>query len=276
MKRQSTLYTAITFFSFILAVIGFTACNNVNNNHVEQQKGHLNVHLTDAPANYDAVWIDVQEVRVRFEGSTTDTTESSPEWITISDTPMRVNLLDLTNGVDTLLASADLETGNYSNLRLVLGDNNEVVIDGQSHNLKVPSGQQSGYKVKINTFIEAGMDYNLLVDFDASRSVHMAGNSGKYILKPVLKAVSVEKAGSISGVVQPSEANPQILAVMDGDTTATMADTSGGFMVRGLSAGIYDLSIKPTNDQYNDTTLTDKNVMQGEDTSVDTVEVSMN
>jgi len=155
--------------------------------------GHINVHLTDEPAAYDEVNIEVEGLRIFFAAAEDDTAESDTtdedgRWIDLPVDTMRINLLELQNGVDTLLTSADLEPGFYREIRLILGDDNDVVIDSVSHKLKVPSGGASGYKIKLAAELEAGQTLDITIDFDAAESVHKAGNSGKHILKPVLRA----------------------------------------------------------------------------------------
>jgi len=269
-------------------ILGFTAliavsCGDVNFSGPKTNNAHMNVHLTDAPANYQQVNVDVQGMRVFYMPVSNDTASvdsaSDGKWVDLQLKPMKINLLDLTNGVDTLLASADLDPGRYSGMRLILGSDNTVMVDSMMHNLKVPSGQQSGYKIKFDSIeLKEGQTINVTVDFDASRSVHQAGKSGKYILRPVLKAFVKSgdqvETGSISGTVEPSDSNADILAVMDEDTTSTQADTTGGFMLQGLDPGQYNLTIQPTNDQYSDTTLTDVSVEKGRETDVGTITLS--
>lgn len=243
----------------------------------DSDKARLNIHLTDAPADYQEVNVDVQGLRIHYapvdrDTSTADSMQDG-KWIDLPVEPMRVNLLELQNGIDTLLASAELEPGTYRELRLILGPDNDVMIDSMMHTLKVPSGQQSGYKIKFSTELEGGEELDVVIDFDASRSVHKAGNSGKYILKPVLKAFVEEgETGSISGVVEPGDADPNIFALMGDDTLAsTSPDTTGAFLLQGLEAGSYDLALDPANEQYSDTTLTGISVEEGEETDVGTI-----
>lgn len=284
------LQRVLSRFLPIVAVVVTVAllavsCNDVNFSGTQNGKAQMNVHLTDAPANYQEVNVDVQGLRIHYTPADNDTvsadTAEHGKWIDLPVEPMIVNLLELTNGVDTLLASAELDPGHYKNLRLILGDQNTVVVDSVTHDLKVPSGQQSGYKIKFKTDLEEGEEIDVVIDFDANRSVVKAGRSGLFILKPVLKAFTENgeetEVGSISGTVEPVEANPNVYAIMNGDTSSTQADTaSGEFLIRGLEEGLYDLSIEPTNEQYSDTTLSDISVEAGEETSVGTVTLSEN
>lgn len=272
-------------FSLLVMCIA-VSCNDINFNGSQSGKAKMDVHLTDAPGDYEEVNIEVQGLRIHFTPAGMDTVEMNPEkdgeWIDLPVDPMTVNLLDLQNGVDTLLSSAELDPGYYRELRLMLGGNNTVVVDGSTNDLKVPSGQQSGYKIKFETELEAGEDIDVVVDFDASRSVHKAGNSGKYILKPVLKAF-VEtgddvETGSIIGVVEPLEADAMVYAIVGDDTTASAQpdEDNGGFMMQGLESGLYDVSIDAMNEQYSDSTLADVSVLAGEETDVGTIVLDEN
>lgn len=209
MKITNTkpIFNSILQSIVVLGVIVLIAvsCDDINLNGPPHGKAHMDVKLTDAsgsdnhqkggapgPIVYQEVNIDVQGLRIHFTPFSDDTVEVKPErdgkWIDLPVEPMVINLLDLTNGVDTLLSSADLDPGHYQELRLILGEDNTVMVDDMLENLKVPSGQQSGFKIKFKTELEAGEDLDVVIDFDADRSVHKAGKSGKFILKPVLKA----------------------------------------------------------------------------------------
>ncbi len=240
----------------------------------------MKVHLTDAPADYEEVNIDLQGLRIHYTPASSDTVEPNPErdgeWIDLPVEPMTVNLLELQNGVDTLLAAAELEPGHYQELRLMLGSNNNVVVDGTTHDLKVPSGQASGYKVKFKTELEEGEELDITIDFDAGQSVHKAGKSGKYILKPVLKAFVSEgeemETGSISGLVEPMEADPSIYATMEDDTVATtQPEEDGTFLLQGLDEGNYTLLVDPANENYLDASVNDVSVEAGEETDIGTI-----
>jgi hypothetical protein len=267
----------------VLAISCSDISSNVETSEAADGKAHMEVKLTDAPGDYQQVNIDVQGLRIHYTPAESDTAESDTtdsdndgEWIDLPVEPMSINLLELTNGVDTLLAEADLEPGHYRELRLILGNDNTVMVDSTLRNLKVPSGQQSGYKIKFETDLEAGDELDVVVDFDAGRSVHKAGKSGKYILKPVLKAFVEEgeevEVGSIAGSVDPAEAAPNVYAIMDDDTAATtQADEEGSFLLQGLEDGQYDVSIEPTIEQYADTTINDVMVEEDEQTNLGTI-----
>src|SRR5258705_13680735 len=110
MKTTRILWLA---FTMVAAVIFFSCKKN-------KGSSRLDVYLTDAPALYDAVNIDVASVEIK---STDDQSDNGWQQLTQAKTGV-YNLLDFTNGMDALLASVELPAGKISQLRLILGANN--------------------------------------------------------------------------------------------------------------------------------------------------------
>lgn len=270
-------HTKLIAFAVVLGMLTLSwmsACNKITSFKSSQQ-GTLQVKLTDAPARYDSVMIDIQKVEVQNVDSS-----NSNGWVTVNDSSMMVNLLDLTNGAYKVIGKKQLEPGTYPQIRLVLGPNNYVVVDGQQYALKVPSGQQSGLKINANAHIRAGSTYTLLLDFNASRSIVETGNSHSghqtYILKPVIKATNEALTGSIAGTISPVSTKPAVYGINGSDTVSTaFADTtSGGFKLIGLQSGTYNVSIVPSDTTYRDTTITGVSVVAGQTQQLDTVTLS--
>lgn len=95
-------------------------------------------------------------------------------------------------------------------------------------------------------------------------------------MKPVIRAYTEELSGAISGVIEPVEAEPYIMAIMNDDTIATYADTeSGEYLLSGLEAGRYDVEFEPV-DGYNPQIVNDVDVVNGEVTTMDTITFQMN
>ena len=139
----------------------FSSSKKSNHTGAATGTGHLQVMLTDGPANYDAVNIDVEKVEVNISSdsganSGADSGTNSG-WQTVNLLrPGVYNLLKFSNGIDTLLAAADLPAGTISQMRLTLGDNNSVVIDSQSFPLKTPSAQQSRIEIQYSFYADGG------------------------------------------------------------------------------------------------------------------------
>lgn len=259
----------------------FIACESLEvdpENNTEP--GTMRVFLTDAPADYESVIIDIREIRIQKnadavmeEDSDSDGEEDNDgEWIIISDEPQKVDLLQLTNGVTEFLGETELEAGTYSQMRLILGDENEITVDGVTRKLTTPSAQQSGLKLNIHAEVESNAVYTLLLDFDASRSIVKAGNSGKFLLKPVIKTVNLERTGAIAGSVEPADALPWVYAIADEDTLAgTRADEEGEYLMIGLLSGTYDVAVVADETLYNSVRIEGVEVIVPDTTVVDTV-----
>ncbi|MGA9992294.1 MAG: DUF4382 domain-containing protein, partial [Thiobacillaceae bacterium] len=200
----------------------------------------VRVQLTDAPAcGYDHVYITVDHVEISSDGN---------KWTTIpvSSALGRIDLLNLTNGALLSLGVAPLSAGTYQQVRLVLKANgnstpwaNSLVLSPPAPDteipLKTPSAQQSGYKIVGPFTVQAGTQADLVLEFNACKSIVVAGNSGQYLLKPVVRAMAQVVSGSISGTAIPSSA-----------VYAEQQSNSGPVIVTGTVAdpttGVFTLS----------------------------------
>jgi hypothetical protein len=127
----------------------------------------------------------------------------------------------------------------------VLGENNTITVDGETHDLSTPSAQQSGLKLNLHADLKEGITYKILLDFDVARSIVESGN-GSYSLKPVIRAISEATSGAIEGSVNIPESTPAVYAIMSMDTLGTtFADSTGAFLIKGLPAGTYTVSFAP-------------------------------
>lgn len=168
---------------FIISTCLFTACSDDDDNNTGTAT--IRVNLTDAPGDYEAVLIDLQGLRVNVS---TDTTDGVWHDLTL-DTLGQIDLLMFTNGNSIQLTEDEIPEGYLSQMRMILGDNNEIVVDGDTMDLQTPSAQQSGLKFNVKTDIIEGDNFDLLIDFDAEKSIVKKGNGG-YLLKPVIKVIT--------------------------------------------------------------------------------------
>lgn len=166
-------------FTGLIALSGglllfFSSCQKDNDNTT-----HLKVHLTDNPYNATEVNVDIREVNVKLDGV------DSANWVSLNTQAGIYNLLDFQKGLDTVLAQGIVPTGNLKEIRFVLGSDNSITIDSVNYPLTIPSGGESGLKIKVGKALRASFD-SLLIDFDAALSIYQTG-TGEYKLKPVLK-----------------------------------------------------------------------------------------
>lgn len=214
--------------------------------------GTLGVSLSDAPAcGFDAVNVTVSKVRVHQSASAADTDAG---WIDITLNPARkINLLNLTNGALEKLGETPLTAGHYTQLRLVLDANtgsgfaNSVIPTGSNveKSLDTPSAVQSGIKL-VNEFdVAADQRVDLVLDFDACKSVVTKGN-GNYALKPVVKVIPSVLNG-ISGFINKTllDSHVMVSAQQNGVIVSATSPnaTTGEFFLARLPTGNYDVVI---------------------------------
>ncbi len=218
----------------ILSFIGIltTSCSK---NEKNEGTSTLSIRMTDAPGNYDSVLIDLQSVEFTGNGGN----------LMLNVNAGIYNLLDFVNGLDTLIATGTVSSGKVEQLRLILGSNNRVVVNNVSYPLSTPSAQQSGLKLQLhNTFVE-GVNYELLLDFDAAQSIVETG-SGSYQLKPVIRVVETAISGSINGTVMPAGVQSTITADNGTQSYSTSTDINGNFLLQGIPQGTYNVTITPS------------------------------
>jgi len=245
----------VTLKSVMIATfisLGLTSCSDDDDSNLTTEaKANMTVRMTDAPGDYDEVNIDVQDVQIKVEADTeTDAEIDADGWVSLNDVQTGVyDLLELTGGVTQILADSEVPAGYVSQMRLILGTQNTVVVNGESKPLNTPSAQQSGLKLQLNKQLEEGENYAFLLDFDVEESIVAQGNGG-FNLKPVIRLSADADAGIVTGTaVFPAslETNVQSLVKLSNGniTISAYTDADGNFALNGVPAGTYDLQIIP-------------------------------
>jgi len=249
------------------AVILFAGCSS---DHASAPGyGTMNVRMTDDPGEFDQVNLVITQVSARVEDFDPDSTDPDSTdvdstdgdlddedggWIVLENDKATFDLMTLQNGQFATIGSALVPAGHYTEIRLKLGAGSNVVVDGVTHSLVVPSGMQSGLKLKGSFDVPTGGIFDIALDFDAGRSIFQTG-TGQYMLKPVIKILAARVAGGITGHILPAGALATIYATQLPDTVGSArAAADGHFMLAVLSAGSYDLTVHPDSG-YRDTTL---------------------
>lgn len=219
----------------------------------EGKTGQVSLSLTDSSTDqYVAVYVTIDEVQVHRSGAEEDDEaelakkeedeegedgeegdeegdeEKEGRWLTVAEPRKTFNLLELVNGVRETLGLSSLETGHYTQMRLIIGEKPDdginiqsrshpfanYVIDtnSESHELKVPSGEQTGIKIVRGFDIQENQTTELILDFDASKSIVIAGKSGKYLLKPTIKILDAVDFAILSGRVTDADGNGVVSA----------------------------------------------------------------
>lgn len=201
---------------FIPVMLALSACG------ASGGSGRMSVGLTDASTDdYSAVYVTIDEIQVNPQGGDAD-----GGWQVIAQPRRTFNLLDLSDGVIEGLGQGPLEAGSYNQIRLIVGSSPDAgpnilcnshpfanyVVDADDqevHELKVPSGEQSGIKIVCagRCDVAENQTTELILDFDAAASVVVAGNSGNYNLKPTIKLLDTQDFTLLSGRVLDIDGN---------------------------------------------------------------------
>lgn len=308
MKTTRKLFLA--FGLFISLIIIYSSCQKDIDLPDGQQS--LKIFMTDNPVPFDAVFVDIQRVEVQVipdscrsrddddddddgdndnhDGDDDDEDEDDDEdgrgnhdgdddeehcfvWDTLHIRPGVYNLLDFSNGADTLLASGYTPAGRIKKIRITLGDNNSVVIDSVSYPLEL---YRNRHHVIINVHHDDVIEispgnFHLFLDFDACKSIIRIDNN-RFVLRPRLRLFVPGRTATIEGRVIPDAARAVVAAYANGDTLVAIPEHDDGeFKIRGLRGNSADVFINATANGYRDTTITGVPLTPGRETDIGTI-----
>jgi len=195
-------------FPLVVLCLGLSvaACDSTGSDS-DDATGRLTVLLTDNPANLDSAVVTVRRIDLVPEdgedGEDTGDEDDDSDILRFPVEERPIDLLQLQNGVTTTLADVDVPAGEYAQIRLVLGDENYVVADGERQDLQVPSGEQSGIKILLPDGVEVENDgdrIDLTLDFDVHDSFVLRGN-GRYLFKPTVRVQEIWVNGNAMEMV---------------------------------------------------------------------------
>jgi hypothetical protein len=225
LKRLKTLLLSL------LVGLSLMACGGGGGSDGGQ--GTLSTSLTDSSTDeYQAVYVTIARVEVHNDGG--------GKWQTVAEPNKTYNLLELVNGVRETLGITSLDAGHYTQMRLIIGETAEagglnmfsvshpyanyiINLADEVHELKVSSGTNTGLKIVNGFNINENQTTELILDFDAMRSVVNAGEDGKYLLNPTVKVLDTTEYAIVSGQV--TDAGTELPTPLDGTmVTAQVAD----------------------------------------------------
>jgi hypothetical protein len=189
--------------------------------------GAATVSLTDAPGDYDHVYVTVMDIW--FHARDTAGPDDAGWRKTPLAAPVTVDLIALSNGVigSPIWSNIVLPVGTYQQIRLILAGtedtladsaktamsgaslkyNNEIVVGANEYALRVPDAHH-GIRLGGTFQITAGGLLRLAIDIDAGHDVVDIQRNGltEYVLKPSLAYCDLDDAGAIIGSIDPVSA----------------------------------------------------------------------
>ncbi len=243
-----------SFFALLALTISFLSCSDDKISDPENSSRVI-LKLVDAEGDYEQVNVEIVDIQYNSSEDDNGWQSFTPE----GGYPIQTDLTKLIAGNELLLSDEIIPSGWMEQIRLVLSENNSLKLEGQDDliPLKTPSAQQSGLKIKLDQQLDPGFSYTFILDWDVQKSIVQAGNSGQYILKPVIRANAEVNSGSVSGTVvadvigdESTDLYPKEGVVVEFYTTEdvyvteTLTDAEGKFLVQGLSPGDYRIQIE--------------------------------
>ena len=202
----------------LIPVILLFGCGGGGGESSSPGTGTLSLSLTDASTTeYRAIYVTIDKVLVHKDGASS----GNSGWYTVATPGQTYNLIKLVNGITAILGESELEADRYQQIRLIIGREPEsatnilgvphphanyvILNDGADtvEELKIPSGFRSGLKLVHRFQVLANTVVELVLDFDACRSVVRTG-SGRYRLKPRIKVIDTNNKSVVYGVVTDS------------------------------------------------------------------------
>ena len=272
--------TSLFAFFLLISLLLF----NCNDRETDNETARVQLVLVDAPGDYEEVNVEIIDIQYNSSEGEKGWKSFTPE----NGYPIQVDLTKLIAGNDLLLTDEIIPAGTFKQIRLILSDNNTLLLEGETTpvHLDTPSAEQSGLKIKLDENLEGGYSYTFILDWDVQRSVVKAGNSGKYILKPVIRANAEVNSGTLGGqvVADPLSDDDNItqplanvvvgVYTLEGVlVTQTQTNDLGNFLIHGLKAGEY--KVKIATDTYMPYESAVVNIVAGEVTDMGIIELKV-
>lgn len=245
--------TNFILFAFLICIFSCTT------EDLNRSNGLVNIFIIGSQGEFDEIWLEVLGAEVKTTGGR-GTDNTIPVFLPNTQTDKRVNVAALTANSQFLVGRAELSEGSILEIKLLLGDDNFVIIGNQRFPLAFNSEEAKEPNLLVNYAIRGGISHDIFLDFDAFRSFQISGELEPQVtLEPEIRSFLSLNTGRASGSISPANQRVAIVTVDENDillsTTSSQAP-SGNFSLRGLEAGkLYRTFIIPFNQAYLPDTL---------------------
>jgi hypothetical protein len=266
---KTNVNALVIFSAFTVSIFSFSSCSK----EIDQTTGNsfrldpngiaknFTVLLTDGPADYQQVVLDIQKVEIKEDLDNTHyyddqfadnddnaddhlfATDSFGVWKSLNFEAKPIDVSALRNGLETELGNVNTYN-RVRKVRLTVGANNFIVDqngDKQPLILENDSAKYIYANLHQNDvdYISSNVQEIVRLDFNISKSVKE--DNGTFILSPEMRAFSLTSYGEVEGKVYPYNIKA-IVTIEDGHGNVFLAipNLDGSFKVRGL----------PSNDNY--------------------------
>lgn len=218
----------------MIVCAGFTMQSCKKDNKVSQ--GQMEVRMTDSPGDFAALNVELLKIEAYLENS---------GWVTINESSQEVNILDLTNGTELVIANnTNVQPGTYTKLKITFSGENSLTFNGgtgtNTVNLAFGSNFSGQVEVPIHCQVSAGVTSSILLDFNVSSSIQQAGAT--YVLNPAIAEITDPNTG-IQGQV--SGASQAVISLSNSSYNGSaFINSNGYFMIKGVPEGTYQMKVE--------------------------------
>ncbi len=193
--------TSILFITFLLnGCLGTDEeQNTVSLRVIDSSYSVVAKELTLNAEDYSAVNVSI--IRIELTGD-----DGVVVLIDYETAPLLINLLDLGSDGILLISDADIPSGTYNKIRLILDAPEEqnqapvnlgsfLTIEGDvtEYPIFIPSGSQTGLKINLKPHIELvdGNSFDIVFDFNSENTIKKTGQNDRYIIRPTSMSATV-------------------------------------------------------------------------------------
>lgn len=240
----------ITFLAIALAflVVGCTKDDVTPNGNNNAEPGTFKVRMTDSPADFEALDVEIVKVEAYLQGE---------GWVTLNNETETYSVLDLNNGVETVIASqtsAEAKAGTYTMVKLTFGSNNKLQLNAAATLELGPIAINTNGLVDLRfegekeVIIEIDEEVNgqsgasILLDFNVASSIKK--DAQEYVIDPVVDEIKNAETG-VRGEVE-GAVSAMVMISSDADSFSTYINAEGKFLLRGMEEGTYTLTCIPS------------------------------
>lgn len=254
----------IKYFFVALLIIVAASCTNDN---TTGPVGTLSLKLTDAPMHYS----QFMSASVTIDKIEIGNSAHANSFMTLTNTPMKYNLLELVNGMTSTMATIEIPAGDYDLLRLYISSTEMKMVNGDSFTYNMDQYGYSGSGMMQNGMmlnnqnrsIDIQLDHILtisngsmsefLLDMDVDQSFVLEGvnynnmmmSMTGFTFMPTMRFVDMSTSGTINGNVHGTNGNlPNVtISLMHNGTlyTTTHSDENGHYAFIGIPEGMYNV-----------------------------------
>ena len=252
----------IKYFFVALLLIAAASCANDN---TTTPVGTLSLKLTDAPMHYD----QFMSASITIDKIEIGNSAQANSFMTLTNTTMKYNLLELVNGMTSTMATMEIPAGDYNLMRLYISSTEMKMLNGDlftynmaqdgysgsgmMQNGMMLNNQNRSIDIQLDHFmtISKGSMSEFLLDMDVDHSFMLEGvnysnmmmSMTGFTFMPTMRFVDMSTSGTINGTVQDATENlpNATISLMHNGTlyTTTHSDENGHYAFIGIPEGMY-------------------------------------